>query len=729
MHQHYYHTALLTALVLLAPVPGHGADQDTQEEQAFAEVFGSGPQEEDVYRTDRLLLTATGSLKPVHLAPSVATVITAEDLEEMGATNLSEALETVPGLHISPSTLNRLDDVFSIRGIHTGNNPQVLLLVNGLPVTQTYLGGRPFTFSMPVSSILRVEIVRGPGSAVHGADAFAGTINVITKDGFAIDGTKFGARYGSFDSTDAWLQHGGQYKGWNLSMNMEYQESEGDDDRIVASDLQTVLDNSINIPNALPPASLAPAALTTDYRILDTQFAANKDNWTCRLWGWFQDDAGLGAGGSQTIDPDGYTDVEQYMADILYQNKELLKDWDLSLRASYLYRDEDSFFNLFPTGTALPIGADGNINFVNPAGVTLFTDGYIGNPLVLETQSTIEATALYEGFTDHLLRLHMGYKQMEDEYEHYSNFGPSVIDGNQPAVDGTLTDLSGTPYAFMPESSRQIKYMSAQDEWSFARKWELTAGVRYDDYSDFGTTINPRVALVWETRFDLATKLLYGQAFRPPAFAELYAQNNPIVLGNPALDPETIETLELVFDYQPTTSLRIIPSVFIYDIEDIIEYVDDPGQATKTAQNAKDQEGHGFELEADWRILDTLRLMGNVAYQRSKDKNTDEIVPDAPELQVYAAAHWTFLPDWSLDTRYFWIGNRHRAAGDTRSDIDDYNQVNITLRRKNIMGHWDLAVAVRNLFAENIYEPSDGSIPGDYPMPGRSFFAELRYTF
>lgn len=728
MHKHYK-TAILTGLVFLAAVPVYGAVQEEQEVKAFDEVFGTGPQEEDVFRTDRLLLTATGSLKPVHLAPSVATVITAEDLEEMGATNLSEALETVPGLHVSASTLNRLDDVFSIRGIHTGNNPQVLLLINGLPVTQTYLGGRPFTFTMPVSNILRVEIVRGPGSAVHGADAFAGTINVITKDGFAIDGTKFGARYGSFESTDVWAQHGGQYRGWNLSLNMEYQESDGDDNRIVAGDLQTTLDQAINIPNGLPPASLTPAPLTTNYRLLDTQFAASKENWTCRLWGWFQDDAGLGAGGSQTIDPGGYTDVEQYMADILYQNKELHKDWDLSLRASYLYRDEDSFFNLFPAGTVLPIGPDGNINFVSPAGVTLFTDGYIGNPLVLETQSTIDATAMYMGFADHLLRLNLGYKELEDEYEHYSNFGPGVIDGSQPVVDGTLTDLSGTSYAFMPESSRRINYVSVQDEWSFAQKWALTAGVRYDDYSDFGTTINPRVALVWETRYDLATKLLYGQAFRPPAFAELYAQNNPIVLGNPNLDPETIETVELVFDYQPTAALRIIPSFFIYDIEDIIEYVEDPGQATKTAQNAKDQEGQGFELEVDWRILDTLRLMGNMAYQRSKDKDTEEIVPDAPELQLYAAAHWTFLPDWSLDARYFWIGDRHRANGDTRPDIDDYDLVNLTLRRKNIMGNWDLAVAVRNLFDENIFEPSDGSIPGDYPMPGRSLWAEIRYNF
>ncbi|MCI5122129.1 MAG: Plug domain-containing protein, partial [Candidatus Electrothrix sp. AUS4] len=77
-------------------------------------MFDQGPQEEDVYRTDRLLLTATGSLKPVHLAPSVASVITAEDIEKLGATTLDEVLETVPGLHVTPSFAH-LDSIYSIR--------------------------------------------------------------------------------------------------------------------------------------------------------------------------------------------------------------------------------------------------------------------------------------------------------------------------------------------------------------------------------------------------------------------------------------------------------------------------------------------------------------------------------------------------------------------------------------------------------------------------------------
>ena len=88
-------------------------------------------------------------------------------------------------------------------------------------------------------------------------------------------------------------------------------------------------------------------------------------------------------------------------------------------------------------------------------------------------------------------------------------------------------------------------HLSLQDEWQLAPDWELTAGVRYDHYSDFGATLNPRAALVWQTSPRLTSKILYGRAFRAPAFDTLYAQNNPVGLGNDSLDPETIDTIEL----------------------------------------------------------------------------------------------------------------------------------------------------------------------------------------
>jgi len=148
-------------------------------------------------------------------------------------------------------------------------------------------------------------------------------------------------------------------------------------------------------------------------------------------------------------------------------------------------------------------------------------------------------------------------------------------------------------------------------------------------------------------------------------------------------------------------------------------------------------QGHGFELDVDRQANKILRLRANLPYHRTENKDTDEIMPDTPEWQFYTDAHWQFRPDWSLNAQCFWIADRHRADGDPRSDIDDYDLVNVTLRRKNIAKHWDLAFSVRNLFDEDAREPSpydataaDGAqIPNDYPMKGRAVWAEIRFHF
>jgi iron complex outermembrane receptor protein len=675
-----------------------------------------------LYGDEESVSIATGSSKPIRLAPAVATVITASDIEATGATVLDEALEMVPGLHVS-SSFNRLNSVFSIRGIHTGQNPQVLLLLDGVPMTELFTGGRAPTLRLPVAGISRVEVIRGPGSAVYGADAFAGVINIIPKSAREIGGTRAGIRKGSFDTRDTWLQYGGTPGGWDVAFNLEYNRSDGDHDRRVSSDMQTALDTEFGTS-----ASLAPGSLDTNYEMLNTRLDITRGNWKVGLWAWIQDGAGIGPGGAQALDPWGKQDVNQYLADVRYGNADIIEDWDLDVRLTYKYLDEDSRFKLLPPGASLPIGADGNVDFINPAGTVDFPDGLIGKPGGTESTGAVESTARYSGLDRHSIRLAAGFTYQQARPEEKKNFGPGVIDGTVSPIDGTLTDVSNTPYIFMEDEERKIWFMSVQDEWAFASDWELTAGVRFDHYSDFGSTVNPRFALVWATLHNLTTKFMYGRAFRAPSFGEEFSINNPVILGNSDLDPETIDTLELAFDYRPTFNLQTGLNLFYYEIDDAIEFVPDPLPATtNTAQNSRDQKGHGFELEAHWHPFEKLALGGNYAWQNSEDKETDDHIADAPRQEIYLDARWRFLPDWSLDAQLVDVSDRKRSAGDTRSDIDDYTLVNMTLRRKRIAKHWGLAASVRNIFDEDAREPSTGAIPDDYPLAERSVYAELRY--
>jgi len=163
-----------------------------------------------VYGDQRNVSIATGAKQPLRRAPAVATVITAEAIAAMGATDLDEVLETVAGLHVARSA-NIYSPLYVIRVIYSQFTPQTLVLQNGVPMTTMFVGNKGNVWSgYPVDHIARIEVIRGPGSALYGADAFSGLINIITKTAADTPGTQVGVRGGSFKTWDSWVQHGGK---------------------------------------------------------------------------------------------------------------------------------------------------------------------------------------------------------------------------------------------------------------------------------------------------------------------------------------------------------------------------------------------------------------------------------------------------------------------------------------------------------------------------------------
>lgn len=667
---------------------------------------------------------ATGNGTPLDRAPATASVIYAAEIAAMGAQNLNDVLETVPGLHISLSSLSRLDSVYSIRGIHTGFNPQVLLLLNGVPVQYSAQGGRPTLFRLPASSIDRVEVIRGPGSAVYGADAYSGVINVITKDAAAINATQISAASGYFGGRELTLQTARQWQDWAVAFHVAYQESHGDSDRRITADLQSTLDAGFGTS-----ASHAPGALSTRYKVLDSHLAIQHEDLQTNIWNWRLTDAGVGAGAAQALDPEGRDDSDLWMADSTYTFDLGSDVWDNSVRLSYLHYKQESKFTIFPKGTVLPIGTDGNVATSPFGGFVAFPDGLLGNPSGVAEDSQLEFVSIYNGWDAHRLRIAAGSRRQTIEPREEKNFGPGVIDGTDPVVDGSLTDVSGTEYVFMADSSRTVNYLSLQDEWRIITDLDLTAGLRYDDYSDFGSTTNPRVALVWAINEKVTTKILYGSAFRAPSFAELYFKNNPVSLGNTDLKPEQIDTQELSLNVQATSTIQTSLTYFQYQATDMIEFILDEDAAIKQARNARDQDGEGFELEVHWKPSSQLHLSSSFSLQNAEDAATGASIPDAPGKQLKLNANWAWSADWSLNGQAYWIADRARAEGDPRAEIGDYTLINLTLHRKNLFPQLDASLAVRNLANENAREPSSGSIPEDYPLESRSFWLGLNYTF
>ncbi|MCP4700411.1 MAG: TonB-dependent receptor plug domain-containing protein, partial [Gammaproteobacteria bacterium] len=184
---------------------------------SFAGIRSTGAQPVEAETEDLLELSfadllavdvvtiATGTKQSVARASSVASVITAEDIKAMGAVTVTETLEATPGLHIGKASAG-YRPLYNMRG---NLDDYTLMLINGIPITTLYWGPRGLIWrDMPVSDIARIEIIRGPGGAVYGADAMAGVVNIITKTAKDIDGIETGMRAGSFDTQSAWVLYG-----------------------------------------------------------------------------------------------------------------------------------------------------------------------------------------------------------------------------------------------------------------------------------------------------------------------------------------------------------------------------------------------------------------------------------------------------------------------------------------------------------------------------------------
>lgn len=653
----------------------------------------------------KIVTIATGRQQTIHEAPAITSVITAQEIKDMGAQNLTQALETVVGLHVMKSPFGGWP-LYVIRGLLSLSNAEVLFMVNGIPLKDLQYGNRGLgNGEWPVANIARIEVIRGPGSAIYGADAFAGVINVITKTKAEIEGTETGLRLGSFNTKEAWALHGGQWAGFDIAASLQYLKSDGYRP-LIETDIQTTYDQQFGTHASLAPGK---ANLTGDF--LGTQIELSRANWRWRI-GYEKRDK-LGMGVSNTLDSQGRLDNHLFHTELIYHQAELTPNWDVTAQVSFQNLANRGTYYLFPPlafGGAYPLGMI----------------AYNGTS---ETHTRVDVYGFYSGWRQHRLRVGIGYE--------YANLYKEVEAGNY-GVDATgrplppgspLVEVSDTPFATLPEKYRQVGYLSVQDEWQLSPVLTLTTGLRYDDYSDFGRTLNPRLALVWQTRPDLTTKLLYGRAFRAPSFNEFYL-TDPQVQGNSHLRPETINTWELAFDYATTSHLQWTTNLFYYRAVDKISYTRSPDNVLKS-ENVGKWEGYGLELEAHWQVNKTVSMLANYSYQRTTNMDSHDDIGHYPQQAAYLQADWLLRPDWHVNLSTNWIADRQRNDGDTRPAVADYTTMDLTLqyRSKEKKGI-ELGVGINNLFDTDAREPfSKLTVPNDWPLAGRSLWGEVKYRF
>lgn len=658
-----------------------------------------------VYGNDRMISVASGHPVPVNRAPSVTSVITREDIEAIGARRLEDVLEYLPGIHVS--TARAGNKVIGFRGIYSEANNQVLVLVNGIPLRNTAIGGKPLAWTMPVKNISHIEIIRGPGSMLYGSDATTGVINIITKTGGEINGGYVGGFLGSQDTYEGWAQYGQKETEWEYGVSLQGGTTGGDQGTI-ERDAQTVLDGLFGTA-----VSYAPGLTNFGRDDIDARIDVAYQDWLRLRVGYQRfNHVQTGEGAALALDPKGAADEDIYTLDLSMQHT-LSDALGMDTTVYFIGQDTQWHYDLLPAGTfggLLPQGAESQAtNFQGTTGLT--------------TQLN------YAGIQKHTVTLGTGII-----YHWVSDVSNTI---NYLITPRFVTQIPATEVAafgndpILNSKNRTNFYALFQDEWNFAHDFYLTTGLRYDYYSDVLDGISPRISLVWNVNNNLTAKLLYGRSFRPPSFLE---KNLPLTPGT-SIKSESVNTLEFQIDNKWSPRLTTSANVYWFEFDNLITSVSDSSLTSMTSvspnpvgfTNIPKINGVGLETEMRYACSDQLNFSVNYSYHGVSESNQTGLLP---RHMIKSLINWEFVKDWKIGAQLNWIGERYRPEDDPRTPLGDYFIAGLTLSTR-VAKPLEFVVRANNIFGTPAKEPSlnPNLLPGDVPVYERSIIGQIKWMF
>ena len=664
---------------------------------------------------DEEVTIATRHETQISKAPSIVTVITAEEIKNLGYRTFVEILRIVPGFEILKS--GNFGHVFPVaRGLAGSESVRVMLnghYVNNPLNSNAFLHFEEF----PVENIKRIEIIRGPGSAMYGENAFLAVINIITFDARDIDGVKISSGYGSFDTEEGNITFGKTYGKVDISGMVHYRHTDGFDG-VVESDNQTIIDNALS-PFGFPAVSQAPGRIDDWRQEYDLNLKVSyKDVYFEGLY--INKNRGTHIGPQYAL-TDGSDIESNYVFGEAGYKKTFEERFTVKPRIYYDQFDDNLYIESFPDGTTIPwdTNEDGSYD-------TYYTyaDGLIGNAKVINRVVGTEIPLDYELFDGNIFTLGLEYRLINQTGVHYSsNFHPATYE----PLD-SVQDFSDT-YPFLKETTRRIWSVYLQDTWDITDTLNLTLGARHDQYNDFGGATSPRAGLTWAFIKDASLKLLYGEAFRAPSFAEMYSTNQPALQGNEDIDPETIRTYEIGLSYKFNKYVTSGINYFNNDIKDLIVIRTLPtSQITSRFENFGDARVRGIETETRIDINKGNYVFMNYTFQDTEGDDGDDLPFVAKHKGNFGvnAHYWKYI-NTNLST--FVSGKRFREEDDTRGDMPAYALLNLSVIGKEFFKTMEVYGTVYNLLDKDYSDPGPTSIPEDLPRPGRSFFVGLSYQF
>ena len=315
----------------------------------------------------------------------------------------------------------------------------------------------------------------------------------------------------------------------------------------------------------------------------------------------------------------------------------------------------------------------------------------------------LEVRALHTGFNDHKLIVGLDYQNSPYQSLRYQ----------------------GSPsYDSLTKSWRVGLY--AQDEWQLSQDLTLNAGLRFDRYSSFGNSTNPRLALIWDAFAATTLKLAYGTAFRAPSAYETHYEDATSA-PNPALQPEKVTSWELIAEHTLPRG-KLTGSLYRYRFDDLIQVGTDPVTGTRDQyQNAGSSRGVGMEIGLEQGFGDTV--LGRFSYARQDVQDAAGATQKNSPQHLFKAALRSVTGTWRPAAELHYVSARELVGGGT---ANAYWLANLTLTSHKLAPGLELSAGIYNLFDEHYSDPVGpgfGSLNSSLPQDGRNFRVKLAYTF
>lgn len=613
-------------------------------------------------------------------APASITVITAEDIRSRGYRTLAEALADVRGFYVSS------DDAYSYVGVRGFSipgdyNTRFLVMINGHSLSENIYGSAGYfgqDFGLDMDLIQRIEIIRGPSSALYGSNGMFATINIITKSPVDYPFFRVSAETDSFGERKAEL---------SSSQNLGHGAN-----LLFSASVFNNIGQNLYFPQFDSPATNYGWAVNMDGEKGYHTFA----NLIWRGWSFtayfnsrqqLVPTAEYGATfndrGTKMIDGRGFVESSY--------RRTFGMDRELRWRIYYdQYRSADRF-DIPPEEFGLP--ADYGIVDARQGG----KGDWLG------TQLTYRFKAPWRGFLTLGTEASWDLRALLYVYE------------QAPVYIGVLnTDHLNRSGAFF-----------AQQEWRLTPRWKVYLGARLDDSRYYEVSLTPKADLIYQPSATSAVKLLYGRSFRDPAGNEEFYNDGITQIANPDLKPERMQTFEAVFEKQAGKRWNLSTNVYRYDLNDLITAVllDDQMQQY---QNAAAVHSTGVELEATGKLKWGAKMDASLAMQRSGDGGNIYAEANSPARIGKFLLEIPLAKDrLSAAAAFQYMSERRTLAGNS---VPPVSLVNLTLASRRLASGVDLQFGIRNLLDRRYWDPVGTNEGMDMvEQDGRCWFGRITW--